>query len=422
MKRNILFIDDETNILQAFKRKFRKENFNIMLTNSPQKALQIIEDEEIALIISDQRMPQISGVDLLEKVLKISPDTIRIILTGYSDVNSTIKAINKGHVFRFLTKPWNDEEILDVIKQAIELYEIKHEKKRLESLIAKQNEQLKVLNKQLDIKVRQRTSEIEKLNSNIKKSFLATIHVLIDITENDNSGIGNHSKRVRELAMELGKMLDLNKTELFELEISSLLHDIGKIYLPNELLHKLPSQFSNKQLKIYQNHVDLSEKILKEIPHIGNVPKIIRHHHEHIDGSGFPDKLLGAKIPICSRIISIVDQYDKYLHLNEHKDESDALTYIKNYSGKYFDKRLVENFEKFLEQKGIKAKASLEIEIFTSDLRPGMQLARPIHTNKGLMLLKKNTKLNKIYIQQILDLEKKEDFPISIYVYSKKTN
>ena len=120
MRPAILFVDDEENILSALVRLFRKEDYEIVTAASGLDALKIMEEKDVSLVVSDNRMPGMSGIDLLARAREISPDTMRIMLTGYSDLEAAISAINKGEVYRFITKPWNDEELKFTVRQSLE--------------------------------------------------------------------------------------------------------------------------------------------------------------------------------------------------------------------------------------------------------------------------------------------------------------
>ena len=142
----ILVVDDEPGVLNALRRQLRKEPFEITATSSPEEALQLLSKERYAAVVSDERMPTMKGTHLLEKAREVSPDTVRIILTGYVDIQAAIEAINRGAVYRFITKPWNDEELRFAIRQAIAQFELVSENRRLQVLTEKQNIELKALN------------------------------------------------------------------------------------------------------------------------------------------------------------------------------------------------------------------------------------------------------------------------------------
>lgn len=136
----ILIVDDEESILSALTRLFRREDFEIITVNSAKKGLSILENEEISLIISDNRMPAISGVEFLARAKDIAPDAVRIMLTGYADLEASIDAINKGEVYRFISKPWSDEELKITVRQSLEVRNLKKHNQSLTSMVQKQSQ------------------------------------------------------------------------------------------------------------------------------------------------------------------------------------------------------------------------------------------------------------------------------------------
>ncbi|MDH3973454.1 MAG: response regulator [Deltaproteobacteria bacterium] len=145
MKHTLMFVDDEVNILNSLVRLFRNEGYEIFTATSGAEGLKIVEENEISLIISDYKMPHMSGVDFLARVKEVSPDTVRIMLTGYADLGASIDAINKGEVYRFITKPWKDEEIQVTVSQSLEFRDLKLTNRNLTKTVKKQAGVLKKL-------------------------------------------------------------------------------------------------------------------------------------------------------------------------------------------------------------------------------------------------------------------------------------
>src|ERR1700742_1995191 len=143
-KITILYVDDEVNNLVSFKAVFRIK-YNVLTAISGEDAIKILKDNHVTIIITDQRMPQMTGVEFLESILGEYPDPIRILLTGYADMNAVIDAINKGKIFHYLTKPWNEEELDLAINRAYEVYKEKMEEKETNSKLTLSNEQLEFL-------------------------------------------------------------------------------------------------------------------------------------------------------------------------------------------------------------------------------------------------------------------------------------
>jgi diguanylate cyclase (GGDEF)-like protein/PAS domain S-box-containing protein len=163
----LLFVDDEPNVLKALKRLFRHENYTIYLAADGAEGLEILRQHAVDLIISDMRMPKMSGAEFLAHALEQWPETVRILLTGYADLQSTIDAINKSGVFSYCNKPWNDEELKLLVRNALEQKHLREEQKRLATIVRLQNDELRMLNERLEEKVEQRTAQLDQANKNL---------------------------------------------------------------------------------------------------------------------------------------------------------------------------------------------------------------------------------------------------------------
>jgi len=169
-KYTVLCVDDEENILHSLKRLLRKEGYRLLTANSGADGLNILKEENVHLVISDQRMPIMSGTEFLASVREKYPDAIRIVLTGYTEVDSITDSINKGHIYKFILKPWNDQNLRLEIKQGLEQYELVHANKELQERIIQQNEKLKTINENLEGLVQERTKELEIQNQALELS------------------------------------------------------------------------------------------------------------------------------------------------------------------------------------------------------------------------------------------------------------
>jgi response regulator RpfG family c-di-GMP phosphodiesterase len=146
-KIDILYVDDEENNLVSFKATFRLK-YNVLIASSADAAIKILESKPVEIIITDQRMPQMTGIEFLEKIIDKYPDPIRILLTGYADMNAVIDAVNKGKIFHYLSKPWSEQELNETIKKAFEVYQSNKEIKEMNSKLAVSNDQLEFLLRQ----------------------------------------------------------------------------------------------------------------------------------------------------------------------------------------------------------------------------------------------------------------------------------
>ena len=160
----VLCVDDEISILNALKRLFRKEEFNLLVASSGVEALKLLQDNPVHMIISDQRMPGMSGTELMSKVKELYPDVIRIILTGYTDVDTITESINKGHLYKFFLKPWTGQSLTLEIRQALDQFDLLQANKSLHQKVLEQNEAFRQINDNLENLVKERTHHVEIQN------------------------------------------------------------------------------------------------------------------------------------------------------------------------------------------------------------------------------------------------------------------
>ncbi|MBN2712971.1 MAG: response regulator [Planctomycetes bacterium] len=189
--KTVLFVDDESNILNSLKRLLRKEDYNILTADSAAEGLELLENNEIHLVVSDQRMPNMEGTDFLQKVKEKYPHIVRVILSGYADVAVIVESINKGEIYRFLGKPWNDEELKISVRQCLEHYCILKENSALIEQTRIQNEKLKNLNENLEEIIKERTRVLAFSQEILEKLPVGVVGVSTDmevILTNDAAG------------------------------------------------------------------------------------------------------------------------------------------------------------------------------------------------------------------------------------------
>jgi len=338
----ILLVDDEGDILQSLRRLLRKK-FEMTTTVDPEEALRHLEQDTYAILLSDQRMPTMEGTELMAKAREISPDTVRIILTGYADINAATDAINQGGVYRFLQKPWNDAELLATLSQAADHFALVKENTRLQALTEKQNDKLKAFNRSMQAKIVERTKQISQLNEVLSNAFRGTTQMLAKLAEMHSLVMSNHGERVASLSKEIGTRMGLSDRELHQLEVAATLHDIGKIGMRPALLRKHYSVLSAEEKATLLAHATDGETLVKMVPHLQEAALLIRHHHERFEGKGFPDKLFGRKIPLGSRIIAAVNAYDNALNsrIIRYDVPEKAYLYVQECTPRDFDPKVV---------------------------------------------------------------------------------
>jgi response regulator RpfG family c-di-GMP phosphodiesterase len=320
----LLLVDDEPSILKSLKRLFRKEDYTILTAQSGKEALSFLEEykEPISVIISDQRMPEMNGAQFLEKSIAIVPEAVRFLLTGYSDMDAAIEAINNGKIYRYLTKPWHDDDLRLHIRSALFQLELTKENQRLNELTAKQNEELKGLNETLEQRVEERThaillqnKKLAALNFRLENSVTETVRLLTSLIETVNPKLGGYMKHTAQIAKEIAQDLKLDPKEVTQVETAALLHDIGLLGLSSKEISKDPKLMDQRELEFYHQHPILAALTLQSIDQFKPIGKIVLTHHEQVDGNGYPNGLKGNEIPLGAKILAVAADYCAVLEL-----------------------------------------------------------------------------------------------------------
>ncbi|NOY12691.1 MAG: response regulator [Deltaproteobacteria bacterium] len=346
----LLLVDDEVNITRALRRLLMEaEQYEVFIANSGRDGIALLREEaDIGVIISDQRMPGMTGVEFLAHARDLVPDAVRILLTGYADIEASIAAINQGAVFRYLTKPWKDDELLQVVGEAAGGFWLIAENRRLNALVAKQNAELQDWNSRLKQRVLEQTSQIRaksdalaESNQRLRGSFSATIEALAGLIEMRERRAPGHSRNVAALVTAMAIKLEVPQEQREQIRSAGLLHDIGKISLSDRLLVKPVSELDTKELKKYQSHVVRGQAAIDMVPALRDIGVMIRHHHERFDGRGFPDQLKGEAIPFGARLICAADMFERLLIQYPESDSFDSsLSELAQQWGKALDPAL----------------------------------------------------------------------------------
>jgi len=409
----VLFVDDEENILKSLKRLLIEEEIDIYTANSGELGLELLRNTPgVDLIVSDQRMPGLTGAEFLRQSREIVPDALRIMLTGYADINATIDAINKGGAYRYISKPWDDEEMIRTIRDSVRQCRLLAENKRLSALVEKQNAELKEWNSNLKGRVLEQTAairirndELSGLNNRLQEEYENCLKAFFGLVELRDRELGSHSRNVARLSVMIAEGLNLPEAEIRLVRMGAMLHDIGKIGISDLLLHKDMEGLNSNDLEQYRMHAVRGQATLDSIRDLRPAGLLIRHHHENFDGSGFPDRLAKTDIPIGSRIIALADHLDRAFTRN-HVDNAieSALESARQELGKQFDPALFPLLERtvkgvyreFLTKTGMK-----EMELQINELREGMSVARDVHSGTGILLLGAGEILDLVKIQAL---------------------
>jgi response regulator RpfG family c-di-GMP phosphodiesterase len=447
----LLLVDDEKAITRALNRLFRKEGYRIMTAQSGPEGLEKLQqsDGPVSMIISDQRMPEMNGAAFLEKAKSIYPDAIRYLLTGYSDLDAVVDAVNRGEIHRYLTKPWNDDDLVLQVKQSLEHFELTSENRRLTALTIEQNKKLNELNKGLEQKVQERTKEVfeknealEKVNRMLEASFMDSIRLLVSLVEILNPKLGRQMRQVAQLARQVAEVFDLEKTELDKIEMAGMIHDIGLLGFPEELMHKEIHQMSDEEGRLYSDHPTIASILLENVEKLSDVGEIVLYHHEYFNGSGFPNGLSGDQIPLGSRIILAASDYCQILS-TWPRDLRKLIAYTR----RHFDAEIWKSFtvsddpdtiiEEAAEKKLLmECNQKYDVEVVSAlikkirenkkidptfvvelnKVKAGMVLMEDLKLNDGRLLLTKGTKLKATSIESIISIGERGLIPNTLTV------
>lgn len=424
----LLFIDDEANILAALKRLFRPLGYNILTAESGAEALALLEQETVDLVVCDMRMPAMTGAEVLEQARLKWPDVVRILLTGYSDLESTVAAINRGEIYRYIAKPWNDNDIALTVRDALEHKYLLAEKRRLEALTRHQNEELKALNASLEDKVRQRTGELrvalnslEQTHVQLQKDYFSTIQVFANLTELRKGAMAGHSRRVAQLCRNIAQRMHLSETDTRNIETAALLHNIGKIGLPDRLLDKPYMELPYAERTEFDKHPLRAAAALMALDPLLKASELIRHHRDHYNGVGNSSGLRGESLPLGARILLVASDYDALqqgLIGPDKLSPKQALDMIVSDSNMRYDPAVVDTFRELMSHAGSHAPIAAEFMVTSAQLHEGMLLMHDVVASDGMLLLLKDTTLNAERIREIREFERTTGEQLKICTHS----
>ena len=401
----VLILDDDEAALMALTMIFRPDGHRVLSATTIAEALDLVKKHEIAAVIADQRLPDGIGTDFLSQVRKISPDTIRIMLTAYADVKAAVSSINQGHVYRFFSKPWDEDELRLAVQDSVHSYELRRENRRLYDLTVSQSVELRSMNRELERQNQYNNEEIQKITIELEENLLDVIRLLSNVQELRSKAIAGHALRVSQGSIWIARRLHLDKRGYRDIEIAAMLHDIGKLGMEDDVIHKDTYRLSRREKGIFRQIPILGETILNTIPALQGAAKIIRHQAEWFNGNGLPDGLRRSKIPIGSRIIAVVDAYE----------ETRRLDWLQEDQGRRFDPEMVRLLGEYIEERGKRLSSGVELTLDPEDLVEGMELTRDLYTANGLLLATRGVVVDAQIINQIWNFHQVNSLQGKIY-------
>jgi putative nucleotidyltransferase with HDIG domain len=321
----LLIVDDEVAIRKLLCQKLSKEGYQCKEANNAEQVSNMLETNPIALVILDIKMPGKSGIELLPEIKSAYPDTAVIMATAVTDVNSAIQCLKQG-ADDYICKPFNLEELSLAVKKALE-------KRHLQSEIREYQQYLE--------------EKIEEQMVDIRRLFLGAIEALVSALEAKDKYTGGHSRRVTEIVLALGKELGLSQQDMEDLRWGSLLHDIGKIAI-DQFIQNKPGKLTPEEYEHVMTHAHVGADIVRPVVS-EKIVEIIEHHHDHYDGDGLHQVVVGDDIPLGARILAVADAFDAMISDRPYRPAmsvQEAVEEIKRCAGTQLDPVVVNAFLK----------------------------------------------------------------------------
>lgn len=382
MNNRILLVDDDVDILSGFQRNLRK-HFTIKTAASAAEALSILRVEPpFAVVVSDYSMPKMNGIDFLKAVKSTSPDTIRVILTGFADLETSITAVNEGNVFRFLTKPLSPDNLIRVLNDCIEQFRLVSVEKEL-----------------------------------LDKTLKGTVKIMIDILSATNPLAFQHSAKIRTIARSIADQLAMKN--VWELEIAALLSQIGCVTVPEWVIKKVYSEekLTDEEAKMYYSHAEVGMQLLKNVPRLDRIAEAIKYQYHTFDGY-FPkdSKVKGEELPIISRILQAAFDFNRFVSLGY--TERTAVNKLKDNSYQY-DPSVLTALMTIHKMTG----AGFVIKsIPFKSLRIGMLLAEDLKDEDQFVLVTKGQEITDVVLMKLINLSRIKNIIEPIRVVEKTRN
>ncbi|HKR13658.1 MAG TPA: HD domain-containing phosphohydrolase [Pyrinomonadaceae bacterium] len=328
----ILIVDDEREITEILA-DLLSEEYECLKAGSAEQALDCLRNSEFQLVISDITMPGMSGLEMIPHIKQINPDTVVVMISGMQTVESAIGALRLG-AFDYLMKPFDLRQVEAVVKRALEYHDLVVAKRRYEN--------------HLEELVEQRTIELDRALNSLEAAYRSTLKALTSALETRDSETHGHSERVVSYSLRLGREYGLSSEEMKSLEFGSLLHDIGKIGVPDAILRK-PAKLTEEEWERMREHPLHGQQILRGIEFLQGAARVVAQHHEKWDGTGYPIGLSGEDIDVCARIFAVADAFDAITSdrvYRRGKTYEAAAQELDDWAGRQFDPKVVEAFHR----------------------------------------------------------------------------
>jgi response regulator RpfG family c-di-GMP phosphodiesterase len=322
--RNILIVDDDWQVREVLHEIFLSAGYTCQVAGDGREGLDLFRATLPPLTVTDLKMPVMDGIALLQGIRQADSDAAVIVLTGAADVKTAIESLKLG-AHDFIMKPVNVDELLIAADRAIERRQLLIERREYQALLEQR---------------------VEEATQNLASAYTQTLEALGAALDSRDVGTESHSRRVHGYSLALAREHGMPDDQLADLAHGVLLHDIGKIGIPDAILLK-PGSLTPDEWQIMRTHPEIGKRLIEKIPFLHNAIPVVWCHHEKWDGNGYPRGLKGEEIPLNARIFSVVDAFDA---MTFDRPYSKAIAFeaataeIKRCAGSHFDPQVVESF------------------------------------------------------------------------------
>ncbi|RMF20511.1 MAG: response regulator [Deltaproteobacteria bacterium] len=338
----IVVVDDEPPVLALLEKVLRREGYPVQAYASPHEALKRISEGGVALLITDIRMPAMSGLELARRALEEDPDLAVLVLTGAADTDTAVESLRLG-IEDYLAKPVSVDALVESVGRALRRRSQELYRHKLEAW--------------LRTEVDRRTEQVHRQAEELKRVSVATLSALVRTMEAKDPYLKGHSERVADLCEKMGEVLGFDEEGREELRTAGLLHDIGMIAIHESVTNK-NGQLTDEEYDQVKKHVEIAANILQPLTHLGRAVEYVRGHHELLNGSGYPRGLKGDQIPLGAQIVGLAETYVSMTEDRAFRPAyapAEALETLREGRGIWFEPRVCEALEKVL--RGTRAKA-----------------------------------------------------------------